>query len=249
MTSLIRCLTSALVAIALALPARAEDAPPLLLEGDHHAGAEDDALKAALRLEKLIESTAARVVPAFVFVGGGSGVLISSDGWFLTNHHVAGERPDWQVTLPGGFIYKAEVVGYDVSGDICLCKIKNAKDLPYVELGDSDVIRPGEGVIAVGNPFMLGSMDFQPTVSFGVVSAMHRFQQNYADAIQTDAAVNPGNSGGPLFTIDGKLIGINGRIDTRFRNRVNTGIGLAIPINQIKNFMRVLKKGGYVRHG
>ncbi|MCC6739958.1 MAG: trypsin-like peptidase domain-containing protein [Planctomycetia bacterium] len=220
------------------------------------AFAGDEAFDEALRIEKKIRETCDKVVPAFVFIGGGSGVLISSDGWFLTNHHVAAnprnmvvDALDQSCNLAGGRFFKCEIVGLDPVGDICLGKIKDAKDLPYVEFGDSDAVRVGEPVIAVGNPFMLGSTDFNPTVTFGTVSANHvNANAGYTDVIQTDAAVNPGNSGGPLFSIDGKLLGINGRINTRFSNRVNTGIGYAIPANQIKRFMRDLKKGGYVRH-
>ncbi len=220
------------------------------------ASADDKPIDEALRIEKKIRQTCDKVVPAFVFIGGGSGVCISSDGWFLTNHHVAAnpqtmvvDSLDQTCNLAGGHFYKCEIIGLDPTGDICLGKIKDAHDLPYVELGDSDEVKTGEAVIAVGNPFMLGSMDFHPTVTFGTVSANHvNANAGYTDVIQTDAAVNPGNSGGPLFSIDGKLLGINGRINTRFSNRVNTGIGYAIPINQIKKFMRDLKKGGYVRH-
>ncbi len=216
----------------------------------------EDPIDEALRIEKKIRQTCDKVVPAFVFIGGGSGVCISSDGWFLTNHHVAAnpqtmvvDALDQTCNLAGGHFYKCEIVGLDPAGDICLGKIKDAHDLPYVELGDSDDVKTGQAVIAVGNPFMLGSTDFHPTVTFGTVSANHvNANAGYTDVIQTDAAVNPGNSGGPLFSIDGKLLGINGRINTRFSNRVNTGIGYAIPINQIKKFMRDLKKGGYVRH-
>ncbi|KAF0244608.1 MAG: peptidase S1 and S6 [Planctomycetota bacterium] len=219
----------------------------------------DENSVAAARIEKQIRETCDKVVPAFVFIGGGSGVVISSDGWFLTNFHVAAtpkmngamvlDRLDQTCNLAGGHFYRCEFVGYDPVGDICLGKIKDAHDLPYVELGDSDVVKSGEACIAVGNPFMLGSMDYHPTVTFGTVSANHvNANAGYTDVIQTDAAVNPGNSGGPLFSVDGKLLGINGRINTRFGNRVNSGIGYAIPVNQIKNFMRDLKKGGYVRH-
>jgi serine protease Do len=237
-----RLSTAAVFAALLALPAVA-----------------DDSAEAAARIEKQIRGTCEKVVPAFVFIGGGSGVVISSDGWFLTNHHVAAtpkqngamivDKLDQTCNLAGGHFYRCEIVGLDPLGDICLGKIKDAHDLPYVELGDSDAVKAGEACIAVGNPFMLGSMDFHPTVTFGTISANHiNANAGYTDVIQTDAAVNPGNSGGPLFSVDGKLLGINGRINTRFSNRVNTGIGYAIPINQIKNFMRDLKKGGYVRH-
>ncbi|MCE9583683.1 MAG: PDZ domain-containing protein [Planctomycetes bacterium] len=235
-----RIVTAALFAASFAAPALAED----------------KAITEALKIEKQIRETCDKVVPAFVFIGGGSGVLISSDGWFLTNHHVCAnpqtmtvDQLDQTCNLAGGHFYKCEVVGLDPLGDICLCKIKDAHDLPFVELGDSDDVHTGEACIAVGNPFMLGSMDYHPTVTFGTVSANHvNANAGYTDVIQTDAAVNPGNSGGPLFSVDGKLLGINGRISTRFSNRVNTGIGYAIPVNQIKRYIRDLKKGGYVRH-
>jgi S1-C subfamily serine protease len=109
----------------------------------------------------------------------------------------------------------------------------------------------GQTVIAIGNPFSLGLADDAPTVTVGVVSAVNRFHGSYSDAIQTDAPINPGNSGGPLLTLDGRLIGINGRITTRFGTRSNTGIGYAISINQIKRFLPALKaaKGGRVHHG
>lgn len=196
-----------------------------------------------------LKAIVAKVTPAFVFIGGGSGVLVSSDGYVVTNHHVAGEKPTWKVRLTGGKTYVAETVGFDPRGDITLLKIKDGKDLPFVEWGDSDALKPGERLFAVGNPFLLGNENWEPTVTFGIVSALHRFQEGYSDAVQTDAQINPGNSGGPLFTMEGKLIGINGRIAVRFFNRVNTGVGYAIPSNQIRRFLEPMKKGGRVLHG
>ncbi len=202
-------------------------------------------------LEELVENIAAEVTPAFVFIGGGSGVLISPDGYMLTNHHVAGGQARWTVFLTGGRQYTAEVVGNDSWGDITLLKLEGASDLPYVELGSSDDLSLGEYVFAVGNPFALGNQDFEPTVTLGVVSAIHRYYANYSDAIQTDTSINPGNSGGPLFTMEGELVGINGMISTRFGARVNSGVGFAIPSAQIERFLPRLKAAGgaEVRHG
>jgi S1-C subfamily serine protease len=205
----------------------------------------------AHEIEKQIIRCAAVVQPAFVFIGGGSGVVISADGYMLTNHHVAGQSRSWKVRLAGEKTYRsAKVTGYDPLGDLSLLKIEGEK-FSYVELGDSDKLKVGTHVVAVGNPFGLAEVLGQPTVSFGIVSAVKSFQENYSDAIWTDAAVNPGNSGGPLLTLDGKLVGINGRIEPRFMTRSNTGIGYAISANQIKRFLPCLMKaeGRRVLHG
>jgi serine protease Do len=170
----------------------------------------------------------------------------------LTNFHVSGDRDNQQVRMPGGKRFVADVVGWDVHGDIALCKLREAKDLPFLELGDSDKLAVGQPVIAVGNPFLLGNGSWEPTITYGIVSALHRYMDNpgYFDAIQTDAQINPGNSGGPLITLDGKVVGINGRIDIkRFKNRVNTGIGYAIPSRQIQRYMKAFQAGGKVDEG
>lgn len=203
-------------------------------------------------LQTRLQAVVEKVKPAYVFFGNGSGVLISSDGWALTNFHVSGDRQGQRVRLPGGTQYLADIVGFDPLGDIALCKLRNAKDLPFCELGDSDLLEVGQHVIAVGNPFLLGNGSWEPTITFGIVSALHRYMDNpgYFDAIQTDAQINPGNSGGPLITLDGKVVGINGRIDIkRFMNRVNTGIGYAIPSRQIQRYMEAFKRGGRVFEG
>jgi len=215
------------------------------------AAAQDD----YAALQKRVQETARKLTDAFVFLGGGSGVLISADGWFLTNHHViaglGGKAPDkTRITLADGKGYSAKMVCTDAVGDIALLKIETeeAREFNHVEFGDSDKLECGQYVIAVGNPFNLAgptaNRRWYPSVSLGIVSALHRYQQQYSDCIQTDAAVNPGNSGGPLVTLDGKLIGINGRIATRYGNRVNSGVGYAIPSNQIKNFLEEMKRGG-----
>jgi serine protease Do len=203
-------------------------------------------------LQDKVQGVIEKVKPAYVFFGNGSGVCISSDGYALTNFHVSGDRQGQRVRLPGGRQYLADIVGFDPLGDISLCKLRDAKDLPFCELGDSDQLEVGQHVIAVGNPFLLGNGSWEPTITFGIVSALHRYMDNpgYFDAIQTDAQINPGNSGGPLITMDGKVIGINGRIDIkRFMNRVNTGIGYAIPSRQIQRYMDAFKRGGRVFEG
>jgi S1-C subfamily serine protease len=220
-------------------------------------GAQDqDPLK---KLQDKIIKISKKVIPAFVFMGNGSGVIISPDGYFLTNAHVASalftETPT--VTLHNGRRVKAQRIGIDPQGDVALFKLKGVKNLSYLELGDSDKLEVGEYVIALGDPFVTSIFspkkdEKSPTLTLGIISALHRYEGTYTDAIQTDAAVNPGNSGGPLITLDGKLVGIVGKIRTRFPRRLNTGVGLAIPINQIKRFLEPLKKGGIggiVYHG
>jgi S1-C subfamily serine protease len=202
-------------------------------------------------VEKMLIDCVEKVTPSFVFIGGGSGVCISADGLMLTNHHVARSSKKWQVRLAGERNFRnAKVLGFDPVGDVSLLKIECDEPLPFAEMGVSDELEVGTYVVAVGNPFLLADFAGEPTVSFGIVSAVKSYQESYFDAIWTDAAVNPGNSGGPLLTLDGKLVGINGRIETRFMTRSNTGIGYAISIDQIKRFLPGLKvaKCGAVMH-
>ena len=192
-----------------------------------------------------------KVSKAFVAIGGGSGIIVSPDGEILTNHHVAGSRPPgsiWTVVRPGGKFQKAKILGTDPRGDITLLKMLDPGPYPFVEYGDSDAIEIGQAVIALGNPFGF-SKDGTPNVTTGLISAIHRYQGGYSDAIQTDTAINPGNSGGPLIDFKGRLLGINGRIAVRFGTRANTGIGYAIPTNQIRAFLPHFRRGGVVQHG
>ena len=186
--------------------------------------------------------------------GGGSGVVISPDGYALTNFHVVmpcGKA--MQCGMADGRVYDAVIVGIDPTGDVALIKLFGRDDFPCAELGDSDRVRAGDWVFAMGNPFLLAT-DFQPTVTYGIVSGVHRYQfpagtlLEYADCLQTDASINPGNSGGPLFDAEGRLIGINGRGSFEKRGRVNVGAGYAISINQIKNFSACLRSGRIVDH-
>lgn len=180
--------------------------------------------------------------------GLGSGFIISPDGYILTNDHVAGNAKEITVTLTNGEKYKAELIGTDMVSDIALLKI-NGKNLPHIKLGNSDDIIIGEWVIALGNPFGLFEIADKPTVTVGVVSATGlnlrpeggRF---YRGMIQTDAAINSGNSGGPLINIIGEAIGVNAVIFTP--NQGNVGVGFAIPINRVKKIVDELKIRGKI---
>lgn len=204
----------------------------------------------------VIERAKTSVVAIFASQGdgGGSGVIISADGYALTNFHVA--RPCGKAMkcgLPDGRIYDAVIVGIDPVGDLALIKLLGRDDFPSARLGDSDTVAVGDWAYVMGNPFLLAA-DFQPTVTYGVISGIHRYQfpsgtlLEYADCIQTDASINPGNSGGPLFDAEGRLIGVVGRASFEKRGRVNVGAGYAISINQVKNFLGHLKSGRVVDH-
>ena len=182
--------------------------------------------------------------------GLGSGTIISPDGYILTNDHVAGNGVEIIVTMTDGTQYNAEIVGTDQSTDICLLKI-NADNLPYIKFGDSESILIGEWVIALGNPFGLFDINDKPTVTVGVISAtgMNLNEVNnryYTNMIQTDAAINGGNSGGPLVNSVGELIGMNTLIYTTQGSSGNIGVGFAIPANKVKRFVNVIKKNGSV---
>ncbi|MGK9477365.1 S1C family serine protease [Melioribacter sp. OK-6-Me] len=180
----------------------------------------------------------------------GSGTIISPDGYILTNDHVAGNAVEAIVTLTDGSQYEAEIVGTDPVSDICLLKI-DATNLPYIEFGNSDSILIGEWVIALGNPFGLFDINDQPTVTVGVISAkgMNLGAANnryYVDMLQTDAAINSGNSGGPLVNAFGQLIGMNTLIYTAQGSSGNVGVGFAIPSNKIKKVIKELKENGKI---
>ena len=163
------------------------------------------------------------------------------------------ERKCWG-GLGYGELYELEVLGIDPTGDVAMFRLHAPGRLPFSTLGDSDNVRVGDTVLAMGNPFML-SDDHRPSVSMGIVSGVHRYQWGtggnltYSDCIQTDAAINPGNSGGPLFNLDGEVIGINGRISVNTRGRYNVGFGYAISSNQIQRFIPALRAGLVAQHG
>jgi serine protease Do len=174
----------------------------------------------------------------------GSGVVVTEDGYILTNNHVVAEAEEIVVTFTEKEQYDAKIIGRDPKTDIALIKIEVSKPIPAARLGDSDALRVGDWVVAIGNPFGLGS-----TVTAGIVSAKGRIigAGPYDDFIQTDASINPGNSGGPLFNLDGEVVGINTAIFTQTGG--NIGIGFAIPINMAKSVMSQLKEKGKVTRG
>lgn len=180
----------------------------------------------------------------------GSGYIISPDGYIVTNDHVAGNASQITVTLTNGKQYNAKLIGTDHASDISLVKI-NDKNLPIVTLGNSDNIIIGEWVIAFGNPFGLFEINDKPTVTVGVISATGMNlepidNRYYLNMIQTDAAINGGNSGGPLVNSLGEVIGMNTLIYTANGVQGNIGLGFAIPINKVKRIITELKEHGKI---
>ena len=173
----------------------------------------------------------------------GSGLIISPDGYILTNNHLVGEAEKVTVTLSDNRQFEAKIIGTDPESDVAVVKI-DADKLSYLELADSDKLEVGEWVIAIGNPFGLNH-----TVTAGIVSAKGRSGVGlsaYEDFIQTDAAINPGNSGGPLLDLNGQVVGINTAIISRTGGSM--GIGLAIPVNMARNiYQQLVEKGQVVR--
>jgi len=174
----------------------------------------------------------------------GSGFVIDASGYIITNNHVVENADEILVKLSTGKEYKAKVVGRDSKTDIALIEIEGAEKLTPVVLGDSEGLKVGQWVVAIGNPFGL-----ENTVTSGIVSALARHinQGPYDNFIQTDAAINPGNSGGPLLNTKGEVIGINTAIFSRGGG--NIGIGFAIPINLAKEIVPQLKEKGHVTRG
>jgi Do/DeqQ family serine protease len=174
--------------------------------------------------------------------GLGSGVVVSTDGYILTNHHVIAGADDIRVDLTDGRTLKATVIGSDAPSDLALLKV-TATDLHGLELGDSDRVQVGDVVLAIGNPLGLGQ-----TVTMGIISAKGRStglgEGGYEDFLQTDAPINQGNSGGALVNAQGELVGINSQILSPSGG--NIGIGFAIPVNMARHVMESLRKDGHV---
>ncbi|MFQ5589773.1 MAG: S1C family serine protease, partial [Phycisphaerae bacterium] len=210
-----------------------------------------------------------RLIPSVVTVfdakrrGGASGVLIDSEGYGLTNYHVVAGMLNTREGAAGsadGKVHAIEVLGIDPTGDVAMFRLRGVDEASYATLGDSDTVRVGDAAIVMGDPFSL-SEDYSPSVSLGIVTGVHRYQWGvkgnlvYSDCIQVDAAVNPGNSGGPLFNERGEIVGITGRISLKPREplnprgRFNVGVGYAITSNQIKRFLPALRAGLLGRHG
>ncbi len=221
------------------------------------------AAEAPTSFETMLRNAAARIAPAVVNVdvsgemsfrglfsqevqGKGSGVIISTDGYIVTNNHVVRIGSDIArnitVTLSDGRVFRARVLGTDARNDIALLKV-DAKNLPAAQLGDSDRLQVGDWVIAVGNPF-----GFESTVTAGIVSALNRSVGGLRglpdNLIQTDAAINQGNSGGALADSRGRLVGINTAIFTPSGG--NVGIGFAIPINQVREVVKEILTYGSI---
>ncbi|MCB1754737.1 MAG: DegQ family serine endoprotease [Gammaproteobacteria bacterium] len=175
--------------------------------------------------------------------GFGSGFIISEDGYIVTNAHVVGNATEIRVSMQDRTSYKAELVGADKRSDVALLKI-DAEDLPVAELGDSDQIKVGQWVLAIGSPF-----GFEYTATQGIVSAVARSlpDDTYVPFIQTDVAVNPGNSGGPLYDTEGRVVGINSQIYSQSGGYM--GLSFAIPINVAKGIIEQLKTKGYASRG
>ncbi len=171
----------------------------------------------------------------------GSGFIIDKEGYVVTNNHVIENAEEIQVILKDEKIYEAKIIGRDPNTDIALIKIQSADNFAVVKIGDSDALKIGQWVVAIGNPFGL-----ENTVTAGIVSAKGRILESgpYDDFIQTDTSINPGNSGGPLLNMDGEVIGINTMIFAG-----GHGIGFAIPVNLAKNVVAQLKESGEVTRG
>jgi len=186
----------------------------------------------------------------------GSGFIISSDGYILTNEHVVENATEIIITMTGGEKAEAQIIGTDPKSDVALLKI-DLNSLQHVKLGNSDEVILGEWAIAAGNPFGLFEINNKATVTVGVISALNRdfgemVGRIYQDMIQTDASINHGNSGGPLCNALGEVIGMNAFIYID-KAEGSVGIGFAIPINRIKNLLEDLKKNktiwGPRKHG
>lgn len=177
---------------------------------------------------------------------GGSGFIISEDGYILTNHHVIEDASEVVVSLQDRREFSAEIIGSDKKSDVALLKVKTNENLPFLNLGDSEKVRVGDWVMAIGSPYRLNA-----TVTAGIVSAKARSvpgqSTSYIPFIQSDVAINPGNSGGPLFNLNGEVIGINAMI---YSNRGGyMGISFTIPINYADEIVRQIKENGFVSRG
>ena len=232
-----------------------------ILAGNLLSAADPIKLDAALeQVENSRIESVARAVPSAVSVfvpgggGGGSGVMISPDGYALTNFHVTSPAGSFmRCGMSDGNVYDAVIVGIDPVGDLAMIRLLGRSDFPAAELGDSRAAEAGDWCMVIGNPFLLAT-NLKPTVTYGILSGVGRYQYpsgtllEYGDCLQTDASVNPGNSGGPIYDAQGRLLGIVGRCSFEKRGRVNVGVGYAISINQAKNFLGYLRSGRIVDH-
>jgi serine protease Do len=203
-------------------------------------GAVDKVSKSVVNIAsvRMLHDQLFRVFPV---EGVGSGLVIDEKGYILTNNHVIDDAERLKVTLPDGRVLRGRVVGSDETTDIAVLKVESGQLLPATQLGDSDSLKAGQIVIAIGNPFGLTG---GPAVTAGIVSSLNRSIQTRSgvlELIQTDAAINPGNSGGPLVNIKGEVIAIN-----TANMPYAQGIGFAVPINIAKSILRELIEKGKV---
>ena len=188
--------------------------------------------------ERMIQDQLFRVFP---IEGVGSGIIIDGKGFILTNNHVVDKANNLKITLNDGNLFNGKVIGTDEISDLAVVKVDSKEALPFAQLGNSDQLKIGQIIIAIGNPFGLTG---GPTVTAGIVSALNRslqFESGALELIQTDAAINPGNSGGPLVNTNGEVIGIN-----TAKMPYAQGIGFAVPVNAAKVIMKDLMENGQV---
>jgi len=204
--------------------------------------------------QKQVVALYPKVKNAVAFIDGGSGVVISPDGLLLTcNHVVAARLPTWRLYLSGGKRYEAEVLGRQVENDIALLKIRGEGPFPYLPIAARGTVHVGDIVLALGNPFLLGSdtprflpvpPEFEPSMTCGIVSGLGRSGRLTGDIIECDAALNPGNSGGPIVNLQGEIVALAGRIANRFGVRANSGAGYGPSCEVIHRFLPALLKAG-----
>ena len=187
---------------------------------------------------RMVQDQLFRVFPV---EGVGSGIIVDGKGFILTNNHVVEEAQKLRITLKDGNVFNGVVVGTDEVTDLAVVRVDSKEALPFARLGDSDQLKIGEIVIAIGNPFGLTG---GPTVTAGIVSALNRslqFESGALELIQTDAAINPGNSGGPLVNTNGEVIGIN-----TAKMPYAQGIGFAVPVNTARIIVKDLMESGQI---
>ncbi|EMI52453.1 peptidase S1 and S6 chymotrypsin [Rhodopirellula sallentina SM41] len=246
-----------LFAAVVSIPIRSEAADVVTTNQPNAASNSDDIVWRVERertdaIAKAMQSTVCVFVPGGA--GGGSGVLISPDGYALTNFHVSSPAGTYmRCGLNDGNVYDAVIVGIDPVGDLALIQLLGRDDFPTATFVPSRSVRIGDACYAIGNPFLLAT-NLQPTVTAGIVSGTRRYQYpsgtllEYGNCFQTDASINPGNSGGPLYDSHGDLIGIIGRASFEKRGRVNVGVGYAISGDQAQNFLGSLFSGRILDH-
>ena len=243
--------TPAVVNVAVTMKAGAGDDETQMADRDGQGGQQEQMQEFMQRFMERFGERGGKMMPGKPQKPGaqkaqavGTGFIIDPAGWIVTNYHVAGKADSITVTLTDGRKLKAKMVGGDEKTDLALLKVESDKALPYVEFGDASKVKVGQPVMAVGNPFGLGG-----TVTTGIVSARGRDIHSgpFDDYIQTDAAINRGNSGGPLFGMDGKVIGINTAIFSPTGGSI--GLGFAIPSSLAEPVIGQLKTSGKVERG